>query len=134
MHIHPVFYVSLLEPYNRSTISGRIRPPPPPVVVDDEPEYEVETILDSAYRRNKLYYKIQWKGYPASENSWQPASNAANAPRVILDFHTHYPPKPGPMPARPRKLKRGNHINRTTTLGFSWVSPASGHRHEILIN
>ena len=107
MRIHPVFHVSLLEPYVTSTIPGRIQPPPPPVVVDNEnePEYEVEAILDSAYRRNKLYYKIQWKGYPVSEDSWQPASNVANAPDIIRAFHARYPHQPGnPQPRQRRGL------------------------------
>ena len=95
MRIHPVFHVLLLEPYVTSTIPGRTQPPPPPVVVENDLEYEVEAILDSAYRRNKLYYKIQWKGYPVSEDSWQPASNAANAPDIVRAFHARYPHKPG---------------------------------------
>ena len=49
MKIHPVFHVSLLEPYKPSTIPGRTRPPPPPVVLDDELEWEVEEILDSSF-------------------------------------------------------------------------------------
>jgi hypothetical protein len=105
MRIHPVFHVSLLEPYIASTIPGRIQPPPPPVVVDNDLEYEVEAILDSAYRRNKLYYKIKWKGYPVSEDSWQPASNAANAPDILRSFHARYPHKPGnPQPRQRRGL------------------------------
>ena len=59
MRIHPVFHVSLLEPYTASTIPSCTQPPPPLVVVENDLEYEVEAYLDSAYRRNKLYYKIQ---------------------------------------------------------------------------
>ena len=98
MRIHPVFHVSLLEPYTASTIPGRTQPPPPPVVVENDLEYEVEAILNLTYRGKKLYYKIQWKGYPVSENSWQVASNAANAPDIVHAFHARYPQKPGPKP------------------------------------
>jgi hypothetical protein len=47
MKIHPVFHVSLLDPYKPSTILDRTQDPLPPVVVDDELEWEVEEILDS---------------------------------------------------------------------------------------
>ncbi len=47
MKIHPMFHVSLLEPYHASTILGRIFEPPPPIEIDGEQEYEVEDVLDS---------------------------------------------------------------------------------------
>jgi hypothetical protein len=49
MKIHDVFHVSLLEPYRPSEIPGRVPPLPPPILLasSDEPEYEVEEILDS---------------------------------------------------------------------------------------
>jgi hypothetical protein len=47
MHIHPVFHVTLLEPYKTSQIPNRIPPPPPPIEIDHDVEYEVKEILDS---------------------------------------------------------------------------------------
>jgi hypothetical protein len=47
MRIHPMFHVSLLEPYHVSTIPRKIHDPPPPIEVDGELEYEMEYILDS---------------------------------------------------------------------------------------
>jgi hypothetical protein len=47
MQIHPVFHVSLLEPYVENTIPGRTVPPPPTTIVDGQEEFEVEEILDS---------------------------------------------------------------------------------------
>jgi hypothetical protein len=46
MKVHPVFHVSLLEPYHASTILKRTHKPPPPIIVDGEQEYEVEEILN----------------------------------------------------------------------------------------
>jgi len=93
MKIHPVFHVSLLDAYKPSTIPNRIQDPPPPVVVDDELEWEVEEVLDSKFRRRKLYYKVRWKNFPPSDDSWQPASDLANSPDLVNEFHERYPDK-----------------------------------------
>ena len=49
MKVHPVFHVSLLEPYHANELPGRVQPPPPAVVIVTEEgeaeEYEVEAIL-----------------------------------------------------------------------------------------
>jgi hypothetical protein len=97
MRIHPVFHVSLIEPYKTPTIPDRNPPPPPPVVIDSEQEFEVEQILDSKLLRNRLFYLVQWKGYPISENSWEPAQLVKNASQLVKSFHSQYPTKPSPL-------------------------------------
>ena len=57
MKIHPVFHVSLLEPRLTSPLQIR-QQPPPPILVDDEPEYEVESILDSHSLRGGVQYLV----------------------------------------------------------------------------
>ena len=94
MKIHPVFHISLLEPYKPSTIPGRTREPPPPIVIDNEEEWEVEEILDSELRRRKLWYKVRWAGYSVARDSWQPASDLTNCPDLVKQFHIRYPSKP----------------------------------------
>jgi len=96
MKVHPVFHVSLLEPYVPSTIPNRTRPPPPPVIVDSQVEYEVEEILDSKYIRKSLYYLVKWKGYDPCDNTWEPASSVKNSPRLVEAFHSKYPNRPNP--------------------------------------
>jgi Chromo (CHRromatin Organisation MOdifier) domain len=93
MKIHPVFHVSLLDPYKSSTIPDRTQDPLPPVVVDDELEWEVEEILDSKFRRRQLFYKVRWINYPPSDDSWQPASDVANSQDLVDEFHSRYPNK-----------------------------------------
>jgi hypothetical protein len=58
MHIHPVFHISLLEPYQESQIPSRIPSPLPPIKIDHDVEYEVEEFLDSRIRHRCLEYFI----------------------------------------------------------------------------
>lgn len=47
MKIHPVFHVSLLEPYRESFFPRRVQCPPPSIEIENHEEYEVEKVLDS---------------------------------------------------------------------------------------
>ena len=94
MKIHPVFHVSLLEPYKDSTIHGRLQAPPPPIEVDGAEEFEVSEILDSRINRDKLEYLVHWQGYEVHERTWEPAANLENALELIAKFHREYPSKP----------------------------------------
>ena len=96
MRLHPVFHVSLLEPWTSSSIPNRVVPPPPPVQLAEGPEYEVEAILDSKVIRNKLYYLVDWLGYTPEDRTWEPATNVTNASELIQEFHLRYPHKPKP--------------------------------------
>jgi hypothetical protein len=92
--LHPVFHVSLLEPFRANDIPGRVAPPPPPIEIDGEAEYEVEAILDSRIRRSKLTYLVEWKGY--EDHTWEPPENVEHAADLVTEFHTRYPHKPRP--------------------------------------
>jgi transposase InsO family protein len=92
--VHPVFHVSLLEPYVANDIPGRVAPPPPPVEIDGEAEYEVEAIVDSRIRRGRFQYFVQWTGY--DEKTWEPPEHVQHAPDAVNEFHTRHPNKPRP--------------------------------------
>ena len=89
--IHPVFNVDLLKAYVKLTFKVQKKPPPPPpIIVDDHEEFEVECILDSKHCRQKLYYKVKWKGY--DEDTWEPASEVKkNAGEAVETFHRNHP-------------------------------------------
>ena len=55
--------------------------------MDGEEEYEVEKIIDMKQmgRRRKTYYLVKWKGYPTSDNSWEPQENI-HADELIKEF------------------------------------------------
>ena len=94
MKIHPVFHVSLLEPYVENNFPGRVVAAPPAIHVDGFPEFEVQSILDSRFRQKKLWYFVDWVGYDISERSWEPADNLLNATSAINTFHSRFPKKP----------------------------------------
>src|SRR5690606_22212287 len=94
--IHPVFHVSLLEPYIPNEIPNRIHEPPPPIEIDNDEEWEVEEILDSFVKRRKLYYVVKWKGYPESEATPEPPENLRHCQDLVANFHARYPMKPKP--------------------------------------
>ena len=87
MHLHPVFHVSLLEPYVCSSIPNRVVPPPTPVQLVDGPEFEVKAILDSKIVCNKLYYLVDWLGYTPNDRTWEPAENLDNTSELVVEFH-----------------------------------------------
>lgn len=95
--IHPVFYISLLEPYKKSNFSRRSQPPPPFIEVDHDEEYEVEKVLDSRRKHGKLEYLVHWRGYDINERMWEPATKLVNLPQKVHEFHQLYPTKPGPI-------------------------------------
>jgi len=100
--VHPVFYVSMLEPATSNTFSERIQPAPAPVIIDREPEYEISRIVDSKIdcrRACKLLYKVIWLEYEdtGDESEWIPASELTHAMDLVSDFHIAYPTKPGPL-------------------------------------
>jgi hypothetical protein len=73
------------------SIPGRQPAPPlPPTLVDGEEVYEVEEILDSRMRYNRLEYLVKWKGYDKSHNQWEVHSQVHAKPK-ISQFHRKYP-------------------------------------------
>ena len=67
---------------------------PLPIQVDGPPEFEVNSILDSRFRRRKLHYLVDWVGYDESERTWEPAENITNARDAISDFQSRFSAKP----------------------------------------
>ena len=99
MKIHPVFHISLLEPTALDPLPGQTQLPLPAVIVEDEPEWEVDEIVDSHFFGRTLKYLVRWIGY--SDLTWEPTDHVVNAPSTVKQFHTSYPNK-----SRPRTLPK----------------------------
>ena len=41
-------------------------------------QYKVKKILDSKVRKGKKFYLVHWKGYDASDSTWEPEENLEN--------------------------------------------------------
>ncbi len=68
MKVHPVFHVSLLEPYHAYTIPRITHEPPSPIVIDGEQEYEIKETLNSRISHCQLQYLVHWQGYEINES------------------------------------------------------------------
>lgn len=51
-----------------------------------EEEYVVERIIDKRIVDGQIEYFLKWKGYPESENTWEPRENLVGAPKLIKSF------------------------------------------------
>jgi hypothetical protein len=80
MRMHPVFHISLLEraPQNaKQQIDIEVY----------EEEYEPERIVDKQTMDGEIKYLIKWKGYDATENTWEPAKHLTNCRPLLRQFH-----------------------------------------------
>jgi len=91
--IHPMFHTNLLTPYKETALHGTNYTRPPPNLIKGEAEYEVEQILDVRCRGRgrKVQYYVKWKGFPMSDNTWEPPAHLNNAQDLIADFYHLHP-------------------------------------------
>src|SRR5882724_9613340 len=93
----------MLEPATPNLSPDHVQPPPPAIIVDNEPEFEISEILDSkidnCQHACKLLYLVCWTGYEGTdeETSWILTSKLGNASELIVDLHSAYLAKSGPL-------------------------------------
>ena len=90
---HNVFHLSQLKRYVSPLESEFLQSParPPPIYIDSSEEFEVEHIIAHRHRGRKrtLQFLIRWKGYPDSENTWEPEDNLSNCPQKFQEYWNH---------------------------------------------
>jgi len=100
-YIHDTLHISLLDPVKSTPIPPHGLPAAPPAayIKDNQEYFKVQDILNSRRTRNRLEYLIKWKGYPDSDNSWEPSSYVSSRGLVKI-FHRRHPTKPAPSSRR----------------------------------
>jgi len=105
--LHPVFHVSLLEPYRASTRANRVHPPRDPEYIKGDLEWEIERIVKSeiiSYRRKvrgrnkaikEIMYFVKWNDCSEDENTWEPPEGMKNAQEEVERLHRESPEMPG---------------------------------------
>ena len=86
-----VFHCSVIKPYHPnddSRFPGRAHTKPAPILINEEQEWEVEWILDFRERPGRGQFLVKWKGYPSSENSWEPIEGLENAKDMVEAWWT----------------------------------------------
>src|SRR5712672_462773 len=108
-NIHDVFHASLLTPYRETASHGPNFTRPPPDLVQGNEEFEVETIINHRFvgRRKTLQYLIKWKGYPSSDNTWEPVNNV-HAPEIVKQYHQR-------RPLEDKSKKKSSRVNSIST-------------------
>jgi len=91
--IHNVINISRIHPYH-PPVAGQSIIPPEPVTVEGTPEYEVEKIMDSRLKCDKLEFLVKWSGYTNDYNAWEPEANCANSHDIIKEFYKSNPSAP----------------------------------------
>ena len=84
--IHPVFHVALLTPYKETKTHRPNFLNPPPDLIEGEKEYAVEAIVAHKKKGRGYHFLIRWKGYPPSENSWEPEGNLTHAMELLDEY------------------------------------------------
>jgi hypothetical protein len=84
--IHPVIHITLLSPYHNNDIHGENFIRPPPDLIEGQKEYEVESVISHRRQGRGHAYLIKWKGYPTSDNTWEPERNLNNAKDILETY------------------------------------------------
>jgi len=82
-------------------------------------EFVVERVVARRYNQKKRYfeYLLKWEGYPAEQNTWEPAENMSACSHLIKQYEETLV-KNGPTsttgkrpgPGRPRKIEQIQNI------------------------
>jgi hypothetical protein len=80
--MHDVFHISLVKPYQQregDNVTPDAKPPPPIDWLDNEPLWDVESIVgherSGTGRRQNIKFLVRWKGYGPEHDTLEPRKN-----------------------------------------------------------
>ena len=79
VRVHPVFHVSLLEPYQAREGEDPSAHDPPEVMPDGTLEYELEAIVNDKIERGTQRFRCRWKSWGPEHDTWQTAEDLENS-------------------------------------------------------
>lgn len=88
---------------------------------EEEEEYSVEKIIEKRVVKGKTEYYLKWKGYPDSENTWEPVGNL-DCPELIEEFEANLKKKEkaaASTPSSSSKPKSSGSKKKRSTAGPS---------------
>jgi len=117
-----VFHANLITPYKEMKLHGPNFTHLPPDLIEGEQEFEVEKILDAQPRGQgcKMHFLVKWKGYPTSDNSWEPKENL-HVDELIKEYNKNKQEQAEPK-------KKGLKSRRARTEEISHFFPPN-HQH-----
>ena len=93
--LHKVFAPELLRKDPGNPLPGQHQEPPLPIVYNQQPEWEVEQVLQSRKHTRKLQYQVKWIGVD-HDPVFYDAEAFKGAPHKLKAFHDEYPKARGP--------------------------------------
>ena len=88
-NIHDVFHVFLLKSYRDDHENEKSSL----IELNEKEQWEIEKILNSKVRYEKLNYLIKWLEYSDTDNQWLLVSELKNVKELIQNFHRKYSTK-----------------------------------------
>jgi hypothetical protein len=100
------FHVSLLEPYHRRSGEEPVNELPPEPI-ENEPEWEVEAILDDRRVGRGEQFRVRWKDYGPEDDTWEPARNLRNAGEMLQAYKEQRSQRPTGRRSKARRARVG---------------------------
>jgi hypothetical protein len=90
--IYPVFHALTLTPYVETKEHSENYLRPPLDLIEGKEQYKVETIRSHQChgKKKQLQYLIKRRGYPKSDNTWEPVTNL-QVLHLIKEYHKCHP-------------------------------------------
>lgn len=108
--LHPVFNVTLLEPWNTPTAESNFRPGniqiPNNIATGDR--YEVEGIMDQRHTQARgQEYLVKWLGWPIEDSTWEPTANLDHCEEILGEYLTNPTTRSRAPYGRAPNMRRG---------------------------